>query len=335
MTTRGRGTIRGCVCALLAGLSALAPGAEPPGGDEGKALFVAKTRADLLALEPVVAEARKQLEAARGGPAELERTLELVGQLRQRSRLSYYLEVEADYEQALRSPSVTAPLEEAIGLCAAWLAAHPNQVQGDQVLLVQGTMLRELGKYPEMSDAFARLAERFPRSPLAVEALVTLGDYYFDRSDLQRAGELYRDALSRPETCTSDFARYKLGWVHINQSAWAEAVKLLERVATGQAARAGLGCQPPEYGPPDLRMEAAVDLVFCYPELFPPAEVRQRISRLSLNREELVRVLARLARRYVVRQQIGAARGLYRELLALDPDPEGQEEYHQALESLK
>ena len=334
MASWRRGTT--CVWAgvLLAVLAGRAPALEPQAADPAteKARFVAKLRADLLALEPVVAEARAQLETARGGPAELERTLALVELLRQRSRLSYYLAAEAGDEQALRSRPVTGPLEEAAGLCAAWLASHPEQAQADQVLLTLGHLRRELGEYDEMASAFSRLAERFPRSPATVQALVVLGDYRFDRGELTRAGELYRDALSRPEACASDPARYKLAWVHINQAAWAEAVKLLEQLVTGQASGAALRCPRPALGPPDLRLEAAVDLAFCYPEVFPPAEVRQRVSRLSLNREELVRVLARLARRYDVRQQAAPARALYRELLTLDPDPENQQEYRQALE---
>ena len=57
----------------------------------------------------------------------------------------------------------------------------------DKALFFKGHELRELGSYEEMIAVFERLVRDHPKSSYRHQALIILGDYYFDKSSFPRA----------------------------------------------------------------------------------------------------------------------------------------------------
>ena len=61
-----------------------------------------------------------------------------------------------------------------------------------------------------------------------LEGLLVMGDYYFDRAQLDDAEKYYRMVLEGPEMRVHAMARYKLGWCRINRADFKGALTLFE-----------------------------------------------------------------------------------------------------------
>jgi tetratricopeptide (TPR) repeat protein len=312
-----------------------APG-EAPDEDGGKAAFVRTLQADVRAAEDALAVLRQKLERARGQPEEPELRWAIARALRHYARLQAFLEAENGVEKYWQVPGVVRPLEEAAAVCRLLLEEQPAFARTDQVRLELVQIQRQLGQYHDMLSSLQAIVERHPRSPAADQALLILGDYYFDRSDLDQAGRRYRQVLARPVSCFTDPARYKLAWVHVNQVQWVEAVRLFEQVALSWKDRARLGCSTPtpEIGWADLRREALVDMTFALPEAFTPRQIQARLARLGLSRAERALVLEKLSHRYLIKERFEAARRATQELLDLTDDEEVRAECLERLSKL-
>ena len=66
-----------------------------------------------------------------------------------------------------------------------------------------------------------------------VVALLVVGDYYFDRSELKNSEKYYKRILTSPESPSHGMARYKLAWVRINEEDMKGALKLFEDTIDG------------------------------------------------------------------------------------------------------
>jgi tetratricopeptide (TPR) repeat protein len=61
-----------------------------------------------------------------------------------------------------------------------------------------------------------------PKSDFVSDALVELGNYYFDHGDLPRAEAAFTEAIKKHNKKTETFALYKLAWVRYNQGQYGE-----------------------------------------------------------------------------------------------------------------
>jgi len=66
---------------------------------------------------------------------------------------------------------------------------------------------------------YNQLIKSFPKSPLLPDTYLSLGEYYFDKHNIDAALENYRKVMAYKENRVYPFAVYKLGWAYYNASA--------------------------------------------------------------------------------------------------------------------
>ncbi|MBN2495860.1 MAG: tetratricopeptide repeat protein [Deltaproteobacteria bacterium] len=302
-----------------------------------RADLVAETRSDLAEANAEIARLEKALRGARGRE-KAELGWKTARALRARARLHYVLAAEGadgDPAGALASPAVKADLDRSIELLTGLAAEHPKWDKAPEALLTAGLVMREAGRYDEMLSTFSTLKRRYPRSDSVDRALLVCGDYYFDRSELERAGRFYREVVDRPGEAFDAPARYKLAWIAVNRRDFEKALSLFEKVALQRTPT------PPVdtfmgVGPRvDLRQEAINDLTYCYTEVRKPEDAFAFFDRFALEPAEAARVYTRLANRYFILDRPQAALPIYRRLLELPGDAEQKREWQERIRELE
>jgi tetratricopeptide (TPR) repeat protein len=168
-----------------------------------------------------------------------------------------------------------------------------------------------------MLKTHADLIKKYPSSPLRLDAEQILGDYWFDKSDLKQAEEHYRAILDAPASPVHDLARYKMGWIRINQANHNEAVTFFE-AAAASAPLPGVDAGKAL----NVKREALLDLVYSYTEARPAKGAIQYFEKLSESRATFALALDKLSNRYFIKQQYEFAIPALRKLLEIQPDPE-------------
>src|SRR6185295_11210977 len=142
------------------------------------------------------------------------------------------------------------------------------------------------------------------------ESLPVVGDYYFDRGELQNSEKYYKRIIQSPESISHGMARYKLAWVRINEEDMKGALKLFEDTINGinqleAAEQTGAAKNEPGGAKKiDLRREALVDMVFPYTEVYKKPNVKQTTAyfrKLADARNSYLAALNKLAKRWFVK----------------------------------
>jgi len=256
----------------------------------------------------------------------------------EKSRLLYGLKAAEQPENLgpVVSPEVRLLKEKAVSMYSRMLREFPKYSGNDKVRFYLAHEQRELGHFDEMVATLETLVKKHGRSPLAQEAELILGDYFFDKNDNDEAEKHYKSVLRRAASPAHDLARYKLGWVEVNRGEHAKAIPYFEAVVTGRSretcsTEASRSCEPESKKILDVRREALVDLVYSYTEVKKPAGALAYFERLSDGAATYSLVLDKLANRYLVKTQPQDAVPVFRKLLSLRADPERDEDRALAL----
>ncbi len=253
----------------------------------------------------------------------------------EKSRLLYGLKAAEQPENLgpVVSPEVRLLKEKAVSMYSRMLREFPRYAGNDKVRFYLAHEQRELGHFDEMVATLEGLVKKHGKSPLAQEAELILGDYFFDKNDNDEAEKHYRAVLKRAPSPSHDLARYKLGWVEVNRGDHEKAIPYFEAVVTGRRGKdKGEGTVEPESKKIlDVRREALVDLVYSYTEVKKPAGALAYFERLSDGAATYALVLDKLANRYLVKTQPQDAVPVFRKLLSLRADPERDEDRALAL----
>jgi tetratricopeptide (TPR) repeat protein len=211
---------------------------------------------------------------------------------------------------------------QAIAIYKRINALWPDFKEGDKVLFFQAHELRELGEYDEMIKVYLELADKHTKSPYRLEGLLTVGDYYFDKAQLDQAEKYYQQVIDSPETRVHAMARYKMAWCKINRADFKGALKLFE--GSVAAARRFLAVAGGKSGSSklDLRREALVDSVFPYTEVLKPIGALGYYKERADSKTTFLAALEKLGNRYYVKQNWKASAMIYREILSLTGDTE-------------
>ena len=87
-----------------------------------------------------------------------------------------------------------------------------NYPQADEAAYAVAWAYRDLGKAEEANTQFTRLAEQFPKSPLAGDSLFRLGEYYTEQKQPAEAARAYGRAVEAlGESKLAPLAGFKLG----------------------------------------------------------------------------------------------------------------------------
>jgi tetratricopeptide (TPR) repeat protein len=294
--------------------------AKPPAPEDE----VARLKREVTKVRFAVDSTKSLIERSRGQGYLPDLYLRLAELYVEEARYHYFIAYEGQKRRERAIDSVQARLlkNQAIGIYKRILDEFPQYASRDKVLFFIAHEFRELGDYPQMLGFLRSVVDEHPKSLYRNEALLVLGDYYFDKGELEIAEKNYRDILSSDESNSHGMARYKLAWCRINKEDWKNALELFEATIVKLNERADKAA---EEGQPigkklDLRREALVDMVFPYTEVHKKPDMKKALEyygRLADSRTSYLAALNKLARRWFVKGEYQIATGVYRELLAL------------------
>lgn len=137
---------------------------------------------------------------------------------------------------------------------------YPHHPKIDEIIYFIGFVEMEGGNGTKGAQYLERVVRNYPKSLKYDDAVVYLGDYYFDHQKFREAIAKYRILLQRNDSSLHDYAIYKLAWCELNtgeqRKALAEMKDLVHRLAgTNDKAKF------------NLRDQAIKDLVVFYGEV--------------------------------------------------------------------
>ncbi|WP_338869944.1 tetratricopeptide repeat protein [Myxococcus stipitatus] len=320
------GTMTGLIAAAL--LAATAPGASRSGPGLNPIVSKAKEREELITklkrdifkVDRAIGETEKLISKSRNAPYLPDLQFRLAELFVEKSRYVYYLQAESRPEGAtgaIVSPETRLLKQKAVQMYYRLLREYPDFKDGDQVTFYLAHEQRELGQFDEMLKTLGDLTRKFTTSPLRLEAEQILGDHFFDKADLVEAEKHYQAILEAPPSPVHDLARYKMGWIRVNQAKHADAVTFFE-AAAASAPLPGVDVKKAL----NVKREALLDLVYSYTEARPAKGALNYFEKLSDSRATYALALDKLGNRYFIKQQYEWAIPALRKLMEIQHDPE-------------
>ena len=289
---------------------------------------VERLRLKITKVRNAVEETRQTIARSRGAAFLPEMYLRLAELLSEEARYHYQLAAERQQSSGGLSnvPQVRLLKQHAIDIYKMMVRRFESSELLPRVLFNLGHEHRELGQFPKMRAALDTLIEEHPEAELRNNALLVMGDYYFDRSKLGEAAEYYRKITDAKLNSVSGLGHYKLAWVEINlgdcekalgdfEEAIGKSKRWEERVDSSSGQR-GTSAARKDI---DVRRESVVDLTYCYSRERKVEGAVDYLERLSYNRASYVAALAKLAHRYRLNDNFDGAVVVTRELMKLGP----------------
>lgn len=282
--------------------------------------LIEKLRRDIFKVDRSLGETDKLIAKSRNAPYLPDLQFRQAELYVEKSRYVYYLQAEMRPEGqkgALVSPETKLLKQKAIQIYSRVLREFPDFRDADKVTFYLAHEQRELGDFDSMLKTLGELIKKYPSSPLRLDSEQILGDYWFDKADLKQAEQHYKAILDAEPSPVHDLARYKMGWIRINQANHAEAVTFFE-AAAASAPLPGVDVSKAL----SIKREALLDLVYSYTESRPAKGAIHYFEKLSDSRATFALALDKLGNRYFIKQQYEFAIPALRKLLEIQPDPE-------------
>ncbi len=109
--------------------------------------------------------------------------------------------------------------------------AFRNYPKMDMALFYYGYTLQG-GKYMKEARAvYDKLLKNYPKSKYVPEAHLAFADFYFEQNQLDDAKARYEMVLKFPQSSAFQYAKYKLGWIHLNKQQFQLALEAFFEVA--------------------------------------------------------------------------------------------------------
>ena len=310
---------------------------------------VEQYRMRITKVRNAIDETRGVIAVSRGAPYLPELHMRLAELYSEEARYHYMVawEREQGHSGALHVPQVRVLKEQAISTYRLILERYPDTHLADRILFNISHEQRELGLFDEMRSTLEKLVKEHPNSTYQAEALLVLGDYHFDRSELVFAERNYQQLIKLGDGPLLGLAHYKLAWVDVNLSNCEGALNNFESAigAARSAEARGLSTKPRtatsesslrgEFEIPEVHVqgqsfaghqslnvqrEALVDLTYCYAQEREPEQATAYLRAQASTREAYVAALSKMANRYALIEQPRGAADVSRELLRLAPD---------------
>ena len=257
----------------------------------------------------------------------------------EKSRLVYFRILEeagADDKAAVVAPEARLLKDQAIAVYRRILSEFPDYLDDDKITFFIAHEYRELGNFQEMIKTYEELISKYPKSNFRFEAWLILGDYHFDKGDLDEAIQNYRSILKGPETYAHNMARYKLAWCYINKDKtnlavdlWEQAVKTPTPPEPGNESQGSSLLERPQRL--DVRQDALRDLAYYYAEARDPKSAMSFFQDLTVSRAEYKMSLEKLAKRFQIKTMYEESAKVYRELIRVSADVDRDVEWAQSV----
>ncbi len=282
--------------------------------------LINKLKRDIFKVDRAIGETNKLIGKSRNAPYLPDLQFRLAELYVEKSRYTYYYQAETRADNAkgaIVSPETKLYKEKAVQIYNRILRENIDFHDGDKVTFYLAHEQREMGEFDTMLKTLGDLIRKYPSSPLRLDAEQIIGDYFFDKADLKSAEEHYKNILDAPPSPVHDLARYKMGWIRVNQNNYADAVTFFE-AAAASAPMPGVD----QAKSLNVKREALLDLVYSYTESRPAKGALQYFEKLSESRTTYALALDKLGNRYFIKQQYEFAIPALRKLMEVQPDPE-------------
>lgn len=207
----------------------------------------------------------------------------------------------------------------------------PNFRDRDKGLFYMAHEHREMGQFEEMIVTYQKLIAQYPQSPFYAESLIIIGNFFFEeKKELETAIGYFKRVINLRDNPFVPLARYKLGWIYINQGNFLDSLLSFEQILTTDS-KIDTSKLPEIYRKTDVKRDALVAMAWPYSEV-PPATLKklgnhrvdpvEYFKGLSNNKISYERSLARLGRRLGVKQRYVQTTKIYFELLKLTKNVE-------------
>lgn len=292
--------------------------------------LIAKLRRDISKVAHSVEVTQELISRSRGAPFLPDIYLRLAELYVEQARYEFYLVHEERGEKAKGSavaPTAKLLKEKAVETYQRILADFPDYESNDQVMFFMAHEYRELGMYDEMLSTYERLVTKYPKSSLVLDAYLVLGDYQFDKQDLNGAKGYYQKILDLPLSETHAMAHFKMGWVYLNEFDYKSAFRHFEDAVQSADIDKDFRSQAEAESSVSVKREALTDLAYAYTEVRKPRGALRYFRRLASSRTMYLLALDKLAKRYFIKQEFNAAAMVYREIVRLSHDAETNLDY--------
>ncbi len=290
----------------------------------GEAKYLSRLAEDRKKVELAILNTKALIHKARNKPYLPELYMRLAELYIEQSRIVYYVRRTERREAASAFDQMesNALKNQALEIYQRILNDFPSFGARDKVHFFMAHEYRELNQIDDMVVQYRTIIQKYPDSIYVPESYLLLGDYFISRQDLDTAKKHYEAVLRYPGSSAVSIARYKLGWCHINQLQFAEALALFQEVVTG--VEKGKDLEIDTYKRVDIKQEALMDMAYCYTEAHrdnPPEEALAYFQKYSWSRQVYASVLEKLANRYYIKKKWAHAAVVYRKLSSLEQEP--------------
>ena len=285
---------------------------------------------DKRKVEMAIQTTKTLIDRSRQRPYLPELYLRLAELYIEKSRIVYLLRKSrhTDGTGALDQLESNTLKKQAIELYQRILDHFPEFPDRDKVYFFMAHEYGELHQLEDMVKQYRSLIAKHKDSQYVPEAYLLLGDYFFSKQNLAGAKKHYQAVRNYPDSSASIIARYKLGWCYVNDADYKQALKLFEESVTTSEGDKEIDIDT--YRHVNVRLEALIDMAFCYPEVFKkssPEKATAYFQKFAWSRQSYTTVLEKLAGRYFVKKKWHQAGVLYRQLAELRYDPQQLIEY--------
>lgn len=133
--------------------------------------------------------------------------------------------------------------QNAIGLYTQIAQDYPRYERVDEVIFILAynkyelcTQVQDQGKKKKACDEaveqYRRLITQHPKSSFVADALVQLGNHYFDANQLAPARKAFEECVALQTPRTETYCLYKLGWCDVNSGDYEGAIDKFKTVIT-------------------------------------------------------------------------------------------------------
>jgi len=191
---------------------------------------------------------------------------------------------------------------------------YPDYDRLDMVLFYLGNFSAQMGDNEAGYGYYTRLVTNFPESKYIPDALVNMGEYYFQKDEFDTAVEFYKRLEKFTDSRMYPFAVYKMAWCHYNMGEYEDAFKKFVEVIQ-YAMKMEASGQGPKIG---LKSEAQKDIVLAYSQV---GKEGKAIAFFRSIAPDIYLVLsARLAQLYSEQGDPEKAIHMYKEIIAEDSE---------------
>lgn len=190
------------------------------------------------------------------------------------------------------------------------LAKYPSAPKLDEVRYFLAYHLSLMGRDQESTEVYKQLIQENPDSVYVPDALVNVGEYYFQINDFGNALKLYEAAEHYETSPVYAYAIYKQGWCHYNMGNYDISLdRLLKVLKVAESHHKSLGVETAR----QLAKQARNDLVLPYAKIGKPSAAIAFFKRYAP--DSYLNLCSRLAGIYTDETDYGRSNKLLRRLI--------------------